>query len=134
MLSNHNYAFETNFSASDPMISVREFKDKGYEAHLIFIGLNSLEESVQRVEFRVRTGGHKVTEDSIRYNYEHGFKNLYKYFRDFDSVTLLDNSIADRDEAVTPKEILHIVENKLHLENKPYPDWVKPIIDAFNLS
>lgn len=134
ILANHNYAFETNFSANDPMVSVREFKSKGYKTHLIFIGLNSLEESMQRVAFRVLEGGHKVSEESIRYNYEHGFKNLYKYFKDFDFVTLLDNSITDREEAIIPKTILHIVENKLYLETKAYPDWIKPVVDTFSLS
>lgn len=77
-----SYAFETNFSASDPMATANEFRNAGYEIHLIFMGLNSIEESIQRVEQRVRLGGHKVAEPSIRYNYEHGFKNLYKHFHE----------------------------------------------------
>ena len=67
-----SYAFETNFSSNDPMKTAREFKKAGYEIHLIFMGLNSLEESIQRVADRVRKGGHKVSEESIRYNYEFG--------------------------------------------------------------
>ncbi len=77
-----NYAFGTDLSKTDPMISVHEFQNAGYEIHLIFMGLNSLEESIQRVVFRVRAAGNKVPEDSIRYNYEYSFKNLYKYFKD----------------------------------------------------
>ena len=130
---NWDYAFETNFSAVDPMNSVREFKVAGYETHLIFLGLNSLEESLQRVAYRVKTGGHKVSEKSVKYNFEYGLKNLYKYFHEFDSVTLLDNSIADSEEPVTPSEILYIFENKLFLQTKIYPKWVKPVIDkVFN--
>ncbi len=132
MRSGLNYAFETNFSAKDPMVSVHEFKNEGYEIHLIFMGLNSLEESIQRVAYRVRAGGHKVSEDSIRYNYEYGFNNLYKYFKDFDTVTLFDNSIADKDEVVVPKEILYIVKGILYLQTESCPDWVKPIVDEFD--
>jgi predicted ABC-type ATPase len=127
-----NYAFETNFSTTAPMASVHEFKNAGYETHLIFMGLNSLEESIERVAYRVRLGGHKVSEESIRYNYEHGFKNLYKYFKDFDSVTLFDNSIADIDEAVVPQEILHIVDGVLYLQRQAFTDWAKPIVDEFD--
>jgi predicted ABC-type ATPase len=130
--SGHNYAFETNFSATDPMASVHEFQKAGYETHLIFMGLNSLEESIQRVAYRVMAGGHKVSEESIRYNYEHGFKNLYKYFKYFDSVTLFDNSIAGIDEMMVPQEILHIIKQAIHLQTKVYPDWVKPIINSFD--
>ena len=71
-----SYAFETNFSASNPMETANEFRNAGYDIHLIFMGLNSIEESIQCVEHRVRLGGHKVAEPSIRYNYEHGFRTL----------------------------------------------------------
>ncbi|CAM3982236.1 hypothetical protein SAMN06265348_104371 [Pedobacter westerhofensis] len=36
------------------METANEFRHAGYEIHLIFIGLNSIEESIQRVEHRVR--------------------------------------------------------------------------------
>ena len=99
------------------------------DKHMTSLGLNSLEESIQRVEHRVRLGGHKVAEVSIRYNYEHGFKNLYKHFSEFDSVTLYDNSIPNRPEAEIPKEILYITKGELHLNTNQYPDWVKPIVE-----
>jgi len=124
-----SYAFETNFSASNPMESANEFRNAGYDIHLIFMGLNSIEESIQRVENRVRLGGHKVAEPSIRYNYEHGFKNLYEHFHEFNSVTLYDNAIANIDEPVIPREILYIVNGELHLEIKDYPKWVTPLIE-----
>jgi predicted ABC-type ATPase len=91
------------------------------------MGLNSIEESIQRVEHRVRLGGHKVAEPSISLYYEHGFKNLYKHFHEFDSVTLYDNAIADIAEPVIPREILYIVGSELHLEIMNYPEWVVPI-------
>jgi len=78
--SNKSFAFETNFSAEDPLQSLREFRGAGYLAHLIFIGMNTLEECLQRVAFRVKTGGHKVSEISIEYNFKHGYENLYEYF------------------------------------------------------
>ena len=49
-----SYAFETNFSSSNSMETANEFRHAGYEIHLIFMGLNSNEESIQRVEHRVR--------------------------------------------------------------------------------
>jgi len=114
------------------MASIYQFQNAGYETHLIFMGLNSLEESIQRVAFRVRTGGHKVSEESIRYNYDNGFKNLYKYFTEFNSVTLFDNSIAYKEVIAVPNEILYIVEGILHLQTEIYPDWVKPIVSTFS--
>ena len=89
-----DFAFETNFVADDPLFSMRQFRDAGYEVHLIFMGMNSIDECIQRVLLRVKKGGHKVPEASIVHNYKTGFKNLYKHYRDFDSVTLIDNPIA----------------------------------------
>ena len=126
-----NYAFETNFSSEDPMKTAREFKNAGYEIHLVFMGLNSLEESIQRVAYRVRKGGHKVSEESIQYNYEFGYKNLYKYVTEFDSVTLFDNGIASVEEPLIPREILYIVNGIVNLKMKDYPAWVQPIMHQF---
>lgn len=126
-----NFAFETNFSAVDPMKTAKEFKNAGYDILLVFMGLNSLEESIQRVAYRVRKGGHKVSEESIRYNYEFGYKNLYKYVTEFDSVTLFDNGIALLEEPVIPQEILQITKGKIYLRIKDYPAWVKPVILQF---
>ncbi|MFL5744290.1 MAG: zeta toxin family protein [Niastella sp.] len=66
LASRVNYAFETNFSSPDPMKTAREFKNVGYDIHLMFMGLNSLEESMQRVVHRVTKGGHNVSEAQRR--------------------------------------------------------------------
>lgn len=127
-----NYAFETNFSAADPMQTAREFKKAGYDIHMVFMGLNSLDESIKRVAYRVRKGGHRVSEDSVRFNYEFGFKNLYKYVTEFDSVTLFDNGVAlVENEFVIPRKILHIENGKVFIRNKVYPAWVKPVIEQY---
>ena len=128
-----DYAFETNFSSIDPMSSMREFKVDGYEIHLIFMGLNSLAESIERVAYRVGMGGHKVSEESIRYNYEHGYKNLYKYYKDFDSVTIFDNSIAQLPTASVPTKLLFIQDGRLNLTSAEVPIWIKPILKDFDI-
>jgi Uncharacterized protein conserved in bacteria len=126
-----NYAFETNFSSDNPMKTAREFKKAGYETHLIFMGLDTLEESIQRVAYRVRKGGHKVSEESIRFNYEFGYKNLYKYVTEFDFVTLFNNAIAHTEEPTIPQEILYISKGRLHMKIVSYPSWVNPIIEKY---
>jgi predicted ABC-type ATPase len=83
--SGSDYAFETNFSASDPMSSARQFKKAGYEVHLIFMGLNSIEESIQRVEQRVQLGGHKVAGAYFI------IKNKSDYYRLYRLCALLEN-------------------------------------------
>ena len=110
------------------MKTAREFKNAGYDIHLLFMGLNSLEESIQRVDYRVQKGGHKVSQESIRYNYEFGYKNLYKHVAEFDLVTLFDNRIASIEGLVPPCEILRIEKGQVFMRVKDYPAWTEPII------
>lgn len=132
LASRLNYAFETNFSSNDPMETAREFKSAGYDIHLLFMGLDILNDSIQRVSYRVRKGGHRVSEDSIRFNYEFGFKNLYTYVTEFDSVTLFDNGIALSEyELVIPQKILHIESGRVFIRTKDYPAWAKPVIEQY---
>lgn len=124
-----NFAFETNFSAEDPMFSMRQFKAAGYSCHLIFMGMPDVEECIQRVSFRVRAGGHKVSEDSIKYNFLHGYKNLYKHYHLFDSVTLIDSAIAETEQAKIPVPVLIWTKDVLTLFEQNYPDWVRRFVN-----
>jgi predicted ABC-type ATPase len=127
-----NYAFETNFSAADPMQTAREFKKAQYDIHLVFMGLNSLDESIKRVAYRVRKGGHRVSEESIRFNYEFGFINLYKHVTEFDSVTLFDNGIPlVEEEFLIPQKFLHIESGKVFIRTKDYPAWATPVLEQY---
>lgn len=129
-----NFAFETNFSSADPMKTAREFRKAGYRIHFVFMGLSSIEESLERVAWRVRLGGHKVTEESIRYNFEHGYKNMYKYISEFDTVLLIDNSISLVEKFVIPKRILYIENGKVYLMTTEYPAWVQPVLDTYKVT
>ena len=86
------------------------------------MGMNSIAECIQRVRIRVKTGGHKVSEESILYNYEHGYANLYKYFKEFDTISLFDNCIANEDRSIIPRRMLYWENGLIKL----YADWVVP--------
>ncbi len=51
----------------------------GYDTNMIYLTLNDVDHSIDRVKQRVSTGGHFVDENSIRFNFEEGLKNL-EYF------------------------------------------------------
>jgi predicted ABC-type ATPase len=127
---NEDFAFETNFVADDPLFSMRQFKDAGYKTHLIFIGMNSIEECIQRVSIRVQNGGHKVPETSIIHNYKMGFKNLYKYYGEFDCVTLIDNPIAIDEIDQIPIKLLTLSNELLYLEEVAFPEWAIKFLES----
>ncbi|SDZ93744.1 Predicted ABC-type ATPase [Arachidicoccus rhizosphaerae] len=125
-----NFAFETNFSSEDPTYSVRQFQTAGYKAHLIFMGISTIEECVQRVSIRVKLGGHKVAEESIKYNFEHGYKNLHSFYKSFDSITLFDNSITTGSSESFPQKIVFIENGAIELYSSILPQWVEKFIRA----
>jgi hypothetical protein len=72
-----------------------------------------------------------VSEESIRYNFEFGYKNLYEYVTEFDFVTLFDNGLASFEEPIIPQEILYVMKGKVYLKIKDYPEWVEPVMTKF---
>ncbi len=128
--ANGSFAFETNFSSEDPVKSLLEFKAAGFNSHLIFMRMNNIEECIQRVSIRVKAGGHKVSEDSIRYNYINGYKNLYQFYRMFDVVTLRDGSVPEKDKMKTPLKLLQWKNGHIKLFEKQFPAWVEEFIQV----
>lgn len=89
--SNSSFCYETNFN-STPLHWPDIFKNNGYDLHLIFLCLNSIEEAKKRVAIRVENGGHFVPEREIERRYYDGFNNLNSFFDYFNYVDLYDTS------------------------------------------
>ncbi|MBS1566271.1 MAG: hypothetical protein JST39_17940 [Bacteroidetes bacterium] len=91
--------------------------------------MDSIEECVQRVSQRVKDGGHMVPEDSIVYNFKHGFANLYTHYREFDTVTLVDNSIATNGVMKIPSRLLTWKAENIEMHESEFPAWVKKFVE-----
>jgi len=61
------------------MDTITRIKHNGYTNSMIYLTLNGVEQSIDRLKQRVNIGDHFVDEASIRYNFEEGLKNL-EYF------------------------------------------------------
>ena len=72
------------------MDTITRFKLNGYATSMIYLALNNVEESIDRVKQRVSTGGHFVDEGSIRYNFDEGLKNLDFFSGRFDNLEIFD--------------------------------------------
>lgn len=87
-----SFAYEGHFTGHGAWKVPARFKDKGFELHLIFCGLNTLLRSVQRVEMRVKKGGFHVRPLDIENNFFGNMEMLDKNFTMFDSVEIIDTS------------------------------------------
>lgn len=87
------FAFETTLSSKFFVEFIKNAKEKNYEVVLLFLMLNTVKLAIQRVETRVKEGGHNIPTDVIERRYNNGMKNFFKRYIDIvDKWFLVDNS------------------------------------------
>jgi predicted ABC-type ATPase len=99
------------------------------------VGLASPELHIERVQARVRRGGHDIPAHDIHRRYEHSRLNLIALLPHLTTLHVYDNSLdADPAAGRTPKPTL-----VLHMEHGSIlgppdlastPTWAKPIVAA----
>ncbi len=87
------FAWETTLSGRTTKGWVEKARAAGYFIKLVFIWIQSLEASIDRIRRRVREGGHDVAVPDVRRRF---LKTLRNFFNDFcplaDAWKLFDNS------------------------------------------
>jgi predicted ABC-type ATPase len=76
-----SFAFETTLASRSFAPWLRDLRASGYAVHLFFFWLSSPDLAVQRVAYRVRSGGHDVPADTIRRRYRAGVRNLFNLYQ-----------------------------------------------------
>ena len=89
---NKDFAFETNYR--HPYTYIREiFVNANYDIDMIYIILDSIDQSQERVNYRVQQEkGNYVDKFSIQYNFKNGLENLDNTFKEFKNLYIIDNS------------------------------------------
>ena len=91
-----DFAFETTLSSRTFAAWLTDLRKDGYRVHVVFLWLPTADIAVDRVESRMRMGGHRVTEDVIRRRYRAGLQNFFALYKPMaDGWRLYDNSHAD---------------------------------------
>lgn len=96
-----DFAFETTLATKMLANRVTAWREAGYQVHLVYFWLPSEELAVQRVEARVRDGGHNVPESTIRRRYRAGKRNFFAIYMPLvDTWRMYDNSRGDEPELI----------------------------------
>jgi predicted ABC-type ATPase len=109
---------ETTLSGKTIVRNIKRAKELGYEVHLYYVGLNSVEIALERIKKRVRLGGHGIPEERVRNRYESSFANLKDVFKYCDRIAIYDNSEKMRLVAKFNK-------GNLEFKSKKIPAWLK---------
>ena len=87
-----HFTLETNFRDAELMDIAQEFKRYGYTTNMVYLTLDSIEQSIYRVNKRVLNGGHFVDHKNIRQNYDEGLQYLELFADAFDNLEILDGA------------------------------------------
>ena len=96
MRQGKNFAFETTLSGKNYLKLLAKLHKQNYQVNLIFLYLDSPKEAKQRVAYRVKTGGHFISDDDIERRYYRGIKNLGEYLEIADYAIVIDAASVDR--------------------------------------
>jgi predicted ABC-type ATPase len=133
-----NYAFETTLGGK----SIPALLGRAVETHrvvMIFCGLSSPEQHIERVRFRVANGGHDIPESKIRERWIGSRANLIRLLPYLARVQVLDNSAqAAPGEAIPdPVLVLETIEGSVAFPDPGdapalarTPEWARPVLQA----
>jgi predicted ABC-type ATPase len=114
-----SFAVETTLSGSGRVELIRRAKSRGYEIHLLFIGLDGSERSITRVRNRAARGGHFIPEADIRRRYVRSLVNAAQAMRLADVAKFYDNS------GECARLILVANAGIVVWQAEPLPEWLK---------
>ena len=87
-----SFAVETTLSSRHRVDLIRNAKSRGYEVHLVFIGLDSPERCITRIRNRAARGGHFIPDADVRRRYARSLANAAQALRLADTAKFYDNS------------------------------------------
>lgn len=88
-----NFGFETTLSGKSYLHLLKRLKERGFAIHLFFLWIPNLQMSIQRIQDRVRRGGHHIPDEIAGRRFYRGISNLFNLYEPLlSSWTLIDNS------------------------------------------
>ena len=118
--NNISFTQETTLSGHRTLHTVKQARKQGYFIIMYYIGLSSQEECVERIQNRVRKGGHGIPEEDVRRRFENRFNSLKKIAPLCDKIIFYDNENGF-------VKVAEIVNNRFSFSNGYRPGWIKEV-------
>jgi predicted ABC-type ATPase len=87
-----SFAVETTLAGHGKLDLLHEAKSRGYEVHLMFVGLDTPERCLSRIQNRVANGGHFVPDADVKRRFARSVVNATQALRLVDIAKFYDNS------------------------------------------
>ena len=87
-----SFTQETTLSGYKTEATAKEVKELGYHVRLFYVGLDTVEESLQRIENRVKRGGHNIPQDDVNRRFQGRWEAVAKVLPYCDEAEFYDNN------------------------------------------
>ena len=91
LAQNKSFSIETTRLSTFALNTAIKAKEKNYEVILNFIGVESLETALQRIEKRVQLGGHGIDKEVVKIRFKRQYEGLSQLISVCDKSFLYDN-------------------------------------------
>lgn len=94
VIAKRSFAFESTLSGLTYATMITEAKEQGYELHLCYLHLATVQHSIRRVRERVKKGGHDVPRADLKRRFLPSLRNFFhRYLPLADKATLYDSTL-----------------------------------------
>lgn len=101
--NNENFAFETTLASKSHVTRLLYAYKKGYRVTLLFFWLQGVELAIERVNTRVKEGGHNIEKEIIKRRYVNGIKNLFELYLPIVNEVMIFDSSEEKFEIIAEK-------------------------------
>lgn len=115
--NNISFTQETTLSGHRTEKTIQQARKQGYYVIMYYVGLNSKEESIARIENRVRKGGHDIPKNDVCRRFDNRFDSLKRIVPLCDEVIFYDNENGFI-------KVAEIKNNKFNYSNGYRPKWI----------
>lgn len=88
---NVSFTQETTLSGYKTEATAKQVKELGYHVRMFYVGLDTLDESLLRIQNRVRRGGHNISNDDVSRRFSSRWEALAKALPYCDEAEFYDN-------------------------------------------
>jgi len=133
-----NYAFETTLGGKT-ITRLLEEASKTHSVVMLYCGLDSPEQHIERVNLRVAHGGHHISNEKIRERWDASRLNLIKLLPRLARLQVFNNSasVEPGQDIPDPVLVLDVEGGRVNFpdhndvaEMSAVPPWARPIVEA----
>jgi len=132
---NEDFSFESTLGGNSITQALLRAAASGLDVFVFYVGLDSPERHIARVNARVRAGGHPIAAAKIRERYPKSLANLIKLLGCAHEVRIYDNSAESADGSPRARLVMsmsrqRIVRPSIDELVTSAPEWAKPVVAA----